>query len=616
MADKANTTFEQEAIDIVKSEKENWEDASAFVTEKVAFQMRNLIRQLRKNYWGVFDVPNDPTTGRKKIWVPLTESIVESIVKNIDLDTKDINFRAKKVEAIGYTSIIRNKVRQILDEMMFGEILDKTERQFGIDGTAVWKILPIKDENGNNSVDIRQVDLLNCYIDPTAESIQKAYRFTERSLMTEDEVKSMKGWKNTEGIQGTYNLSPTESRLNLTTTSSGTTGTSGSKFVDVWEMHGKIPEYLITGNKEDTKEVDARIVVSGLDSQGKERWHIIEKTKGLKPYEELWYKKVPNRWYGRGPAEMVMMMQLYQNTIVNIRIARSYVSQLGIFKIKRNAGITPSMVSRLSANGAISVQNMEDIQQMIVQEASQASYKDEEVAETWSQKVTQAFETITGETLPSTTSATGAAIQAQSANSGMVLIKESIGLFLQRVMKRHILPEIGKNLKQSEVVRLSGEPQELREMDRQAIDFLLVQEIEKLNKKGVWVTPEEALRAEAKLVEQVKNMKDNRFTKLQKQIDPSDYDVQVFVTNEEIDKSVLAQNLITSMQIAPEYRQVVMRQLFDLMGLDVRQLEEAEQQVNALSEAQNAPQGGLEGLSATSLPQLTQQANTAQALAV
>jgi len=59
--------IERAALSLVSNEKVGWETATAFVTEKVAFNMRNLIRQLRRNYWGVFEQPVDPQTGRKKI---------------------------------------------------------------------------------------------------------------------------------------------------------------------------------------------------------------------------------------------------------------------------------------------------------------------------------------------------------------------------------------------------------------------------------------------------------------------------------------------------------------------------------------------------------------------
>ena len=53
----------REAIALVEGEKQMWENATVFVTDKIAFNIRNLIRALRKNYWGIFDSPLDPVTG-------------------------------------------------------------------------------------------------------------------------------------------------------------------------------------------------------------------------------------------------------------------------------------------------------------------------------------------------------------------------------------------------------------------------------------------------------------------------------------------------------------------------------------------------------------------------
>ena len=292
--------IEKEAISIVKEEVAAWEHGTSFVTEKIAFQMRDVIRTNRKNYYGIFDNPFDPITKRRKIWIPLTESIVESVVKNIDLDTKDVNLRAKPGGSIGMAEIARPLVTNALDIMKFGEDLDDGLRDLAIDGTFVWKTL-----DGDNQYAVKRstVDLLNCFIDPTARSIQDAYRFTERSFMTEQEVKQMKGWVNTEGVVGTVNLNVNDASYNVSSNNVGRT----TKQVDVWEMWGKIPKWLITDNKEDVEEIDGRIVVSGLSSDKNNLVHLIQENKTkdasgkvIKPYEEAWYTRVPGRWHGRG----------------------------------------------------------------------------------------------------------------------------------------------------------------------------------------------------------------------------------------------------------------------------------------------------------------------------
>lgn len=570
MAKKIDVDIEAEAIQIVKNEITAYEDAVCFVTDKVAFNMRNLIKTLRKNYWGIFDTPNDKLTGREKIWIPLTESVVEAVVKNIDLDTKDINFRAKHPDAVGLTAIVRNIVRNRLDEIYFGEYLDEEERQKSIDGTAVWKTIK---EDGE--MILKNVDLLNVYIDPTARSIQDAYRFTERAVLSVDELKAMDGWINTEDVVGTSDIHPTDNNLTATTF----TSQNKTKVVDIYELWGKIPKYLITGSKKDKDEIDGHLVVSGLEGSQTPRVHLIEKNKektaegkALKPYEEDWYTRVPGRWYGKGVAEKVMMLQLWLNTIVNIRINRSYVSQLGIFKIKKGAGVTPQMVSRLASNGAIMVNSMDDIEQFVMQEASQASYTDEGNIQNWAEKVTSAFSVVTGEQLPSTTPATNAVIQNQNAKSQFVMIKEATGMFLQRWLKRHAMPILLKNLSKEELIRVTGDGEEMRDIVEKLVNYAAAKKLEEIKKEGKFVDPQKVISEIERVIDKFETKGVDLFIKMLDTIDVTKYDVEVYITNEEIDKGVLAQNLITTLQIAPEYRDIVMRQIFDLMGLPVYSL--------------------------------------------
>lgn len=578
---------EAQAISLVRREKSTWETGTAFVTDKVAFQMRNLIKQLRKNYWSIYDVPNDSVSGRKKTWVPLTEAAVESAVKNIDLDTKDINFRAKHAKAIGMTALVRAIVKKKLDEIYFGEILDKSLRTLAIDGTVVWKTYEEYDELlQKKTMRIQVVDLLNFYIDPTVESIQEADAIIERAVLTPDEFKRMTGWMNKDRITPQTNINRYDGEVGGY---GGSTTTSGeTPYVEVFERWGKMPKALITGKQEDAQTyINGHIVISGITSGGV--CHLIEENKkGLKPYEEAWYTRIQGRWYGKGIAEKLLYLQLWLNTVVNIRINRSFVSQLGIFKIKRNAGITPQSLSRLSANGAVLVESMDDIQQMVVQEASSASYKDEEDIQSWANKVTSAFEMVTGEPLPASTSATVGALQSRAAQSGFTIIKDGVGYFLQRWLKRHAIPILMKDLKGGDPLRITGEAEELRELDERVVNFqmadLLDERIKKLKAGDLTqaFTSEMVLQERERALAKLRASGRDRFIDLVHDIDPTEFDVQVYITNEEFDKGILAQNLTQLLQVVGNipsmqgYIEPIIRQTIDLMGLDTAQMKKTE----------------------------------------
>jgi len=557
------------AASIVRGEKARWEVATAFVTDRVSFKMRQLIRILRKNYYGIFDEPKDPYTGLEKIWYPLTEINVEAVVKNIDLDTKDIGFRSKTTDGQWMTDLTRSHVKDKLHRMYFGEKLDEFERMLSIDGTAVWKTYEV-----DGKMVVQLVDLLNIYVDPTTPSIQEAYRFTERSLMDVEMVQAMTGWQNTDNLKPVEGLPRTDPYW----MNRATQVNSNVKELDVYELWGKIPCKLVTGNPDDEEEIDGHIVVSGIDSPGNERVHLIERNtkkdgegNPLKPYEEAWFTRVPNRWYGRGVAEKLLTLQIYANIVFNVRINRSRIAQLGIFKIKKGAGITPQMLSRLPSNGAVVLNNLDDLQQLVVQEVGATSYKDEDVINALSERLTNAFEVVTGETMPSSTPATNAVIQNQNAKSGFSLIKDGIGMFLERWMDRHALPIMAKELKADTIVRVANTEDSFKELVERVVMHKAHEALEQSFNRG-YLPSQQELAAAIESARQ-KLSKGDMFISLVKRIMADELETQVYVTNEEMDVNVTVQNLLSMLQAAPEYRQAIIAQTFDLMGLQEPKLQ-------------------------------------------
>lgn len=562
----AKTDLEARAVGIVRGEKQRWEVATAFVTDRVSFKMRQLIRICRKNYYGIFDVPIDQYTGLEKTWYPLTEINVEAVVKNIDLDQKDITFHAKTPDGYGITDITRAAVKDKLSNMYFGQKLDDFERQLSIDGTAVWKTY---EEQGK--LIVKLVDLLNIYMDPTTPSIQEAYRFTERTLMFPEEIQGMTGWHNTKDVG--ENVVEGIPRTDPYWMNRATQVNSNVKLIDVYELWGQIPKSLITSvQSDDGVEVQGHIVVSGIDSPGKERVHLIERNEkvdkegnALKPYEECWYTRVPNRWYGRGIAEKLLTLQIYSNIVFNVRINRSRISQLGLFKMKKGAGVTPQMLARLPSNGVVQLNNLADLEQMVVQEVGETSYKDEETINSISERLTNAFQAVTGEPLPSSTSATEAAIQNQNGKSGFMMIKDSIGGFLERWMDRHALEIIAKELTTGEIVRITSDDDAYHELVDRVVMYKAHEALEQSFAKGYIPSPQEMQQAVESATEKFK--KGDMFVELVKDIVAKQLVTKMAVTNEEMDVSVTVQNLLSLAKVAPQYADQIVREAFDLMGL-------------------------------------------------
>ena len=410
------------------------------------------------------------------------------------------------------------------------------------------------------------VNLLNVYIDPTADSIQDAYRFTERALMFSDEIARMSGWDNTTDL-------PTKEGMSNFDPGVTNSGKSAVKARDVWELWGKIPKKLVTGDDNDTEEVDGHIVVSGLEA-GTPVCHLIEQndTKDkhgnvLKPYEEDWAMKVPGRWYGRGPVEQVMMLQLWINTVINIRVNRSYVAQLGLWKIKRGANITAQSIQKLGANGAVLVSSMDDIEQLVMQEASQSSYADENNIRDIAKRITRTVEAVTGERLPSSMPATNASIQMNASKNAFTKIKERSGFFVERMINRHLMKAIMKNYKKDDLIRILATDSNIDEiLDR--ISFYYVDKyIDDITMTGLFLSDEQLEIAIQAAKEQLKQ-RPELFIKQTIELLEDMVDATVYISNEELDMGTMVDKLIMGANLLPEQdRQPLVRDIYDLLGI-------------------------------------------------
>lgn len=578
--------LESAVINLVRTEVSQLEDATAFVTDRVEMRIRPLIRQLRKNYWGVFDEPKDPVTGRDKIFPPLTETLCEQTIPNYDLDQKDVRYIARTEQGTPTVALVRPLVDDYLTSIQFGEKLDELERTMAIDGTAVWKIW-----EQDKKPQIRRVDILNLYVDPLAENLQET-TVIERAVLPMASVKQMKGWMNTDKVKGIKDLTPIDAtRLTQYNTRGETL------FTDVYERWGLMPKYFITGKESDKDEyIEGQIVISGLDAKGP-IVHLVQENKKkdkktgkiLKPYEEVRYSKVPGRFYGRGPAEKALMLQLWMNLVVNTRINRNIVAQLGLFKIRTNSGITPQMLSRLPSMGAIKVNSMDDIEQMIMQEAGQSSYQDENVIQGWAKAVTSAFEVVTGEGLPASTPATNASIQTQNAQNAFKMPRHNLASMLERCIDRHVFPILADNIKQGDVIRILGDDDKIAEYVDRIIAFYGEEKLNEMLNKGKVPDPASMIRSIEEAKE--KMMRDSElFTELTQKLLSEDIDTKVVIGNQKLDTGAMVTNLINTLNIAPELRDTIVPQIFNFMGLSMpRKLPQPQTQARQGMETNMSP---------------------------
>lgn len=570
------TSYETEALALIQRLKNDWDDESVFLTDKISYLMRNIITKARKYYHGIFDNPRDEVTGDDKTWVPLTEWSVESVVKSIDLDTKDILIQPNVKDAVGVVPIARAIILHTLKKMGFGQLLNDVLRALATDGTAVVKTVECVDKStGKKKVKSYLVDLLNFWIDPAAEDVQDSQAVIERIYMSKYELDSYYGtWDNID-------LAPMSSSgvTRVDQMFGGWNQTNGElPYTAVWEFWGVIRKAWATNNPADyDKWVEGHVVASGIN--GPQVVHLIEinpRKDGVRPYEEVWYKRLRGRWYGRGVAEMLFSLQKYANTIVNIRKSNNTLLQNGMFLIRKGSGITPDMISSISAGGGIPVSDINrDIKQLNVQDYRQSSYTDEDRVYLYSDRVTGAFDINRGEVGLASASATATLTRDRHIRDTFVLIQEGVGFFMERLLSRQIIPAIKNILKDGDIVKITGDVDYLQKIDEAYIKHQTNLYIAKTQEEtGYRPTDAQLQTYQQAMGDYLKSMGKQRFVKYFSKVFDDTIDIDVSITDERFNRALAVQQLKESLiafsrtPVASRLNvDAIFNEIFNLMGL-------------------------------------------------
>ena len=589
------TEIQRQALKVLTDHIVKYEDGDFQISRNKVMRMRFLWDTVRENYFGVFKQDKD-LIGQQKVFYPLTEALVWENVKNIDLDTKDINTKGNNPNQYGLAVIVRNMVRDWMEKEQFGEQINDDLMYFALDGHLVkrkeYGICPITKKK---RLTTQIVDLRNIFRDMAGGSLQEE-DFIERRVQDVSYLKeTYKGeWLNLDKLKGGTKVpeihNEDDTRENI------------SPETDVYYAYMRIPKSWITGKGKDDEYVNGRIISSGLIS-GSPLIHRIEEWNKIRPYEEAKFEEAPGRWAGRGIGEKSLYLQLYLNTIYNVRRNNNLALMNQLFQFKEGSGITPEKMSKLFAGGAIGVQNVGDIARLDTRNINfTESINEEQNVIQIANRIASSQEASTGEALPASTPATNAIIQSRAVKTSFQLRQERFGLFLSSLFKRQLLPDFYKIYSKKDALRLIGE-EETSKLKRKLTKLYTNQFIAE---SGQQITPQQADAIEAEVKRQLDD-REELFAYIEDLKDADKIDVSFYITDETFDKQTILQNL---QQILTSYgqfsqdpnSQIILRNMLDIMGLD------AESIIGNMSQQPQAPQGQQgqqEGLQAPVEGQLT-----------
>ena len=576
--------IQRQAIKVLTEFITKHEEGNFQISRNKIMRMRFLLDTIRENYFGVFKKDKD-TIGQQKIFYPLTESLVWENVKNIDIDTKDINTKANNPSQYGLAVIVRNMVRDWMEKNQFGEQINDDLMYFALDGHIVKKkIYDTCEQVKKKSLKTERIDLRNIFRDMAGGSLQEE-DFIERSIQNVSHLKETYAgkWINLDKLKGGGKIPDIHNEDKLEE--------SVSPEIDLYEAYMKIPKSWITGRMADSEiYINGRIIASGLVS-GTALIHRIEEWNKVRPYEEAKFEEAPGRWLGRGIGEKAIYLQLYLNTIYNVRRNNNLALMNQLFQFREGSGVTPEKMARLFAGGAIGVQQVGDIARIDTRNINfNESVSEEQNVVSVANRLASSQEASTGEALPASTPATNAIIQSRAVKTSLQLRQERFGLFLSNLFKRQLLPDFWRIYGKDEALRLIGE-EETSKLRRKLTKYYTDLAI---SEGGQQITPQQRDAIEAEVKKQI-DERDELWVKIEDLKNAEDVDISFYITDETFDKATVLQNL---QQVLTSYKQfsqdpnaqVILRNIFDILGLDSETLMSSMTQ-QALPQGQQAQQG-------------------------
>lgn len=483
--------FYSQAVNLVKNEKLNYQDASQDV--------RDLIKKARQNYAGKFDNPYT-SNGRTKMFVPMTRWEVDAVTSKIFVNDKALTVTPRNEDSVRPAFIAEKVLKYQVGTTRFPMYFKNSMYDLAIDGTTVWasswdfqrevkepekksfvkkavdgikKLVGKEVEDDQPEVNVlkdklcfKQIDVLNCFIDPTADSIQDAPSFIVRNVMTLDEAKRNKNYKNTDQLKG-Y----TTEKFDTYDGRSTRKYDIGQEFISyeqpmvgIYERWGMFPKSFITHNKK-----DENVMVNGVISVGDMddgvsvllRVEVNPFDHKKKPFEECWFQKKGGLWYGISPAIKLIELQSWMNRTINRRQENEDILHAGIFKIRRGSGLSAKSIK--STPGAIiEVDNMADLEQLRVQDISQLSNTTIDLIRGFVERLNGANEVSLGGAADR--SATTSLIKDRNADTRFAAVRGYINDFLIRFFSQWL--DLNRQFIDSGfVIRVTGEDDELEQID-------------------------------------------------------------------------------------------------------------------------------------------------------
>lgn len=369
------------------------------------------------------------SNGLDKIFYNITVPAVMNTAKNIDLDTKDVFYKAIDPKYRLNAYFLNTKLRQWNSDNNMGMFLNNVNIYHVSFGSCI-----VKDDTPCPKI----VDLNRFMFDTSVPNVdntfdlQGSYAIEELFLtMTELEEMSTKGWENIDKIKTKYdNVNEKEVIHPYIRVLEAHIYSSKANF-DEGEGYSYYKTYIVDDSELGLQEV------------------LYHEQEEKLPYKKLDFNKRTIS-LGEGQAEILFEEQKNVNTVINYYNQSLAIGALNIFQTQDQTLM--KNILRDARSGDVFNTQLSKIDTSVINEGAFRNMK--EMLEDVGRRKTNSFEFLTGENLPANQTLGGQVLQTQQGAKWFDIKRENFGAFIDEIYNDWVLKRFEKDLKKEEVLSI------------------------------------------------------------------------------------------------------------------------------------------------------------------
>ena len=542
----------------IQQEIDSYLNDSVQISEGYQFSAYKLIKRIVLYQNNIYPTGKIDSQGKYKYFFDIISPRIDSEVKNIDFDTKDISFYSDSTEDSRPIFISNLMLQDWLKENNQSIKLNNAIEQSSGWGNIVWK----KIKGGYEMADLKNYYVIN----QTAETLEDS-PVIERHILTQSDLRAKKDiWKNVDDV-----IKNCGSK-NISVVKDGISKEQSVKYYEVYERNGEISEKELKeaqdkeGGSED-KYVLAKIIVAGLSGSDKEGSVLFAEEISEMPYKEYHRGRYNGRWWRAGLYETLFDIQTRANEIGN-QIARG---------LEWSAKTVFRSSDKLIAQNIMTDMNNGDIIKSIdLQQVSTRMEGFDQLIADWNRlmemadKLCNSYEVVTGESLPAGTPFRLGAMMNQNANKLFDFIREKLSIAIRSIYEDWVLPDIMRDLKKKNIIRITGSSEIIQTYNQMLVDGWYLKNLIYLPPH----TPEDALMIKAQKLQELQGRKD-QFLKIEKNFwDEFKPRIKVVISGENVNMLAELETLSTfiALEQDPVRRSALIELAMSKKNIDIKGL--------------------------------------------